>query len=177
MPANSPVARASSQSDGYKALDILFDEDVGPLIASGRPESSLSYGRRMVLNLYGLTAEINNGGFVQYIWNSTGKDVVALVDNLDTLGAREIATAIKGFLSKVWGAATVPADTEERRAHLERFFGAVPFNFDDQPRTFKRDPDVEDTVTSVFYAQEEHLVGSFLNWIKRHQDDFMEGAD
>ena len=91
--------------------------------------------------LWWLEAEVLNGGFHQYFFNSAGDGALRAVAALDTLGAPSTAGILREALSQL---ACTPylADTEKRRDHLAGLeqqwsrFDAVTDRLQDFPEDF-----------------------------------------
>ncbi|PTB97205.1 hypothetical protein C9994_03915 [Marivirga lumbricoides] len=60
--------------------------------------SQLSKGRVLIYTSWCLEAEINNGGFIQYFYNSTGELAYLALEGLEQLGAVEHANLLRRAL-------------------------------------------------------------------------------
>ncbi len=65
-----------------------------------------------------LEAEVNNGGFNQYFFNSAGDDALAAISALEAIGAGRTATIVRAACARFAGA-TPPVERDERQAALE----------------------------------------------------------
>lgn len=104
----------------------------------------LSPGRRAVVLLDTLEAEVNNGGFEQYYGNSSGDGAVLAPDSLRLLGLEELAALVERA-NGVFGE-PVLRDREERDEVLEDLEGAWE-SFDDE--FFRRKPEEGDWAPTV----------------------------
>lgn len=65
-----------------------------------------------------LEMEVNNGGFDQYFFNSTGDSAKEAAEALEAIGAHNMAAIVKRAIAKFPGG-EVPADRNARQAVLE----------------------------------------------------------
>jgi hypothetical protein len=73
-----------------------------------------------VLHLFDLDAEINNGGFHQYFFNSAGDDSKAALDALNLVGAQRIASILEMAVS-LFGLDGPSSDQVSRQNQLDQF--------------------------------------------------------
>jgi len=77
--------------------------------------SALSSSEAAVLDLWGLEAEVNNGGFDQYFFNSAGDRASQGLSALELIGATEMAAIVRKALA-LFGPAG-PSSVREDRWH------------------------------------------------------------
>ncbi len=65
-----------------------------------------------------LEAQVNNGGFDQYFFNSSGGNAAATIEALDALGAHKTAAIVRRACAKFPGGMP-PKDWDERQEVLE----------------------------------------------------------
>ena len=78
----------------------------------------LSPAERVFRAIWELEGDVNNGGFDQYFFNSSGDTAFAVVDALETIGASKAAQIVRAA-NRVFPNATPPEDRDERQAQLE----------------------------------------------------------
>lgn len=79
--------------------------------------AALSHADQVFHRIWMLEAELNNGGFSQYMFNSSGNHALPAVDALQEVGANDLAAICESFFALLRG---VPAaDQEARQAQLD----------------------------------------------------------
>jgi len=59
-------------------------------------KKSRRVSREQVVRLVELwVGEVNNGGFNQFLYNSTGNETAEIIQTLETIGARKLADIVK----------------------------------------------------------------------------------
>lgn len=104
----------------YPASDVLqAAQDVmyGPGPEHGDPLDRLSHEARLVHQLLGLSAQINNGGFDQFFFNSEGGYCEEMHAFLLEIGADDCARILRSAMTHFPGG-HVPTDDEERAEAL-----------------------------------------------------------
>jgi len=86
--------------------------------AESRGESSLSEVERRLCAVHGLDGEVNNGGFHQYLWNSTGDEAEVALAGLKDMGATAAAAALERAMAEFPGGKP-PADRERRQEAMD----------------------------------------------------------
>ena len=86
--------------------------------SDGERLDALNPHQRIIYVTQTLEQEVNNGGFSQYFYNSSGDLANELVDAFTAIGAHKTAAICKNALSAFKGA--VPTDRTERQAMLDR---------------------------------------------------------
>jgi hypothetical protein len=89
-----------------------------------------------------LEAEVNNGGFDQYFFNSSGDNASAAIEALEAIGARKTAEILRTACARFPGGMP-PADRNARQALLLEVVSP--------------DSDAFEQVDEAFYAYEEDL--------------------
>lgn len=104
----------------YEIDNFVVDtfEAVALKCADGDRMEALSTHERTLYVTQTLEQEINNGGFSQYFYNSSGDLANELADAFAAIGAHKTAAICKRALSAFKGA--VPTDRTERQTMLER---------------------------------------------------------
>ena len=104
-----------------------------------------------------LEAEINNGGFVQYFFNSSGDHANEVLESLKKIGALKTAKLIEEACS-YFPENPIPKDNEKRHKILE--------NID--PQTSEKWNELEDK----FYLYEENIGGLALKYVRQNKTEF-----
>ena len=76
--------------------------------------SDLSEAEQVFVSIWKLEAEVNNGGFSQYYFNSAGDHSLLAPSALRAIGAHQMAGIVEKA-NAVFGAAGPPKDREERQ--------------------------------------------------------------
>jgi hypothetical protein len=104
-----------------KADDLALDANIGFILLDKeerRGLASFTPPERHVYAVQGMSREVNNGGFEQFFFNSSGELAFDLVPGLQAMGSREnllIARRAVGRFGKPQSLAE-----ETRHAHLEK---------------------------------------------------------
>jgi hypothetical protein len=124
----------------------------------------LTYGERLVWDLVSMHCEVLNGGFHQYLTNSTGESGEDVKKHLSEIGA---AQALELFqrLSKIFPRSRIPRDRNERTALLEKWEGTHPHD------------KLIDELTSRYYSAPDDLDALILAYARKHPADFAEPSD
>lgn len=102
-----------------KDLDFvleLIDPWISKFISEGSAE--LSPLELVGVGIWTLEAEVNNGGFDQYYFNSAGELAIQTVSSLEAIGAPNTASLLAAANSE-FPSATPPADRRLRQEMLE----------------------------------------------------------
>ena len=183
----SVVERALRQGNPYEIPAYLFDHVVAPRLPRWkevvrdpgcwqRAYKELPPAQRVICNLYGFLAEVNNGAVVQYFWNSTGDTAEDLIQDLRSLGSEQIAHALESARDEIFGG-SVPTGIDQRRAEMVKYFGTDPFSDDDDDDDDDDDERLagireaprSDEATAVFHENESALLSAFREWAMRNK--------
>ncbi|WP_320814931.1 DMP19 family protein [Flavobacterium sp.] len=104
-----------------------------------------------------LEAEINNGGFDQYFFNSSGDYANETLESLKKIGAHKTAKLVEEAFS-YFPETPIPKDNNKRRKLLE--------NID--TKTSEKWNELEDK----FYLYEENIGGLALEYVRRNKAEF-----
>jgi|GEM_PF-1410906 len=86
--------------------------------AESRGESSLTETERRLCAAHGLDGEVNNGGFDQYFFNSTGDSAEVALAGLKDMGAVAVAALLERAMA-VFPDSKPPADRERRHELMQ----------------------------------------------------------
>ena len=78
----------------------------------------MSDGEKVVLFIENLEREVNNGGFSQFFWNSSGDYAQETLAALKSIGANKTAEIVSKAFS-VWPNGNIPSDRVARQNTLE----------------------------------------------------------
>jgi Domain of unknown function (DUF4375) len=87
--------------------------------ADSKGEPSLSDTERRMLAVLGVEAEVNNGGFDQYFFNSTGDNAEVALVGLKEMGATATAELLERAMA-VFPGSKPPADRFKRQELMQR---------------------------------------------------------
>jgi hypothetical protein len=124
----------------------------------------LTHGEQMVYDLSYMQGEVLNGGFHQYLTNSTGEtseDVKLYLREIDAVQTLDLFLQ----LSKLFPGGKIPRDQAKRWAIVKKWENQV---------TGK---DVFDDLDGYFYKQSEHLDTLIVAYARKHRADFAEPSD
>ena len=139
---NSPDPATVRQS-AAKAVTALRDR-VTCRFTGPSNIGRLTYGERLVWDLLYMEGEVLNGGFHQYLTNSTGETGEDVKIYLQSIGASQTLELLRR-LSQIFPGGTIPRDREERTALVEAAEDQATEN------------DIFNECSRSFYQQSEHL--------------------
>lgn len=122
--------------------------------------ASLTPAEQVALCVDDLEREINNGGFDQFFWNSSGDHAHETVRALEAIGALQAAQIVREAIA-CFPDATVPADRERRTGVVMR---KLP-----QP--------VRETWFALdgrFYGYPDDLAGLMRRYVQAHRAEFRD---
>jgi hypothetical protein len=105
--------------------------------------------------LRGFQLEVDNGGFWQFFYNSTGMFALETADALRLIGARESASFLARAIQIYFRGQPIPFDTAERRRLMKEIDG-------------DRTPEA-DRVTLDYYELEESLYDLMLKYLQENE--------
>lgn len=135
--------------------ESLFDLSEELLIRPGHPPfEELEPWQQVFCLVWQLEAEINNGGFEQFFFNSVGEWASKTPQGLLSIGAAKTADIVRRALA-VFPDGAPPKDIEERRDAVEKLGDA--------------ELDLLDELDSAFLAYEDPLEDLLLAWVVRNR--------
>ena len=117
--------------------------------------------QRYLLAMHWLGAEVDNGGFQQFLSNSTGIVWEDAYKGYQAIGSEKLTYLIEELI-KIYGA-DIPFDREERVNILESFS--------------KEKLEEIDTLTNLYYEIEEDEWRKVTLWIKANSEKFLIQAE
>ena len=101
------------------SLDEAYDRALSGFDGSSERWDEMSEQDRVLVTLWGLLANVNNGGFHQYFYNSSGDQAHYAEAALRRIGAERIA-GIVARATSIFGTGGVPRDRTLRQTVLEQ---------------------------------------------------------
>lgn len=144
-------------SDDINSSVIELDNFIGELCSYGDEMEKLTESQKQFYYNQCLEREINNGGFNQYFFNSSGDFAHLTVQSLQTIGANKTADVLQKAIDQ-FPAQKVPQDRTVRQNILEKIQEAA-------------DPIWED-LDQKFYTYEDDLNTLNIQFIRNHKDKF-----
>ena len=114
--------------------------------------NGLSDQEKMIYTIWWLEAEVNNGGFHQYFWNSAGDQTEIALESLTRIGAAITATLLKQAIEIAFHG-SLPKTSDGRQNQLE---------IDEDSKMEK----LED-LDSEFYKYEEDLTDMLNQYLAK----------
>jgi hypothetical protein len=140
-----------------KADDIALDANIGFILLDKEERKGLSAfttPERHVYAVQGMTREVNNGGFEQFFFNSSGELAFDLVPALEAIGSRENLSIAQRALERFGKPGSLAEET--RHAHLEKLVENAG------------EEGVWHDLEDEFYENPEDLEKMTLNYIARN---------
>ncbi|WP_445365041.1 DMP19 family protein [Microbulbifer sp. ANSA001] len=138
-----------------------FDELMGlvdPIIDKylGAGSESLNEHELVMVCVWMLEAEVNNGGFNQFFWNSAGDISIETVASLHKIGASKTASIVEAANAN-FGEMGPPKDREVRQQELEALEESGVLKLDSLDSDFYKYPnDLEELMYA--YAKNNNLL-------------------
>lgn len=107
---------------------------------------------QVLVTVWGLEADVNNGGFDQYFFNSSGDHAFFAERALRLVGAHKMAMIV-GRAIGLLGPGGVPRDRYERQRTLEAARDRIAASLDDLDRQFFEYPDDISTLVEAYLAR------------------------
>tara|TARA_B100001167_G_scaffold163752_1_gene111954 strand:+ start:1536 stop:2063 length:528 start_codon:yes stop_codon:yes gene_type:complete len=123
----------------------------------GEKIDRLNESQKILLIVENLEREINNGGFHQFYWNSSGNYANETIDALIKIGANKTAEIVKKANSE-FETGDVPKDRAERQNEIELIEGKAEENWN------KYD--------SEFYEYQDNLTKLLIAFVIKNKSDF-----
>ncbi|MEW6349108.1 MAG: DUF4375 domain-containing protein [Thermodesulfobacteriota bacterium] len=153
---------ANQDPDG-RVVDAVLDR-ISTRFSGPDDIDALTYGECLVLEVTILMGEVLNGGFHQYLWNSSGDCAEGTRQFLKDIGAT-ITSDLLERVSDFFPDGRIPEDRDERCALLEEFE-------EDHP-----DEDLFVEEDRVFYKEQENLYTLMVGYITAHREEFANPPD
>jgi hypothetical protein len=106
--------------------------------------------------IWELESEVNNGGFHQYFYNSSGALAPNVVSALKTLGAEDTVDIVQRALNAVGNAITSWSDDAARQASINRLSSAARQTLENLDQEYYQCP--EDLTPLLYKYVAEHRI-------------------
>ena len=123
----------------------------------GKQINKLNDCQKVFLIIENLEREINNGGFHQFYWNSSGNYANETVDALVKIGAKKTAEIVKKANSEFKNG-IVPSDRDKRDKELSEIENRAMDNWNN--------------CDNLFYDYEENLTELLIDFVLENKSDF-----
>lgn len=120
---------------------------------------SLNEFEKNVLFIEMLEGQVNNGGFDQYFFNSSGEYAHETLIALKEINAPKMADILNNAII-TFPNSTIPKDTETRRELMEELPESISEKWDD--------------LDNQFYEYPENLAGLVIEYVKKNKGEFEE---
>lgn len=123
----------------------------------GKNMAALTPAEQVFYICYELDGEVNNGGFSQYLYNSSGNHANRVADCMDIIGAKRTAEICRKAMAPF--ARPLPEDRDEREEFLDEFLT----------------DDVDAILTdcdNAFYDEGDNLEQLCYSYIHTHKKQF-----
>jgi Domain of unknown function (DUF4375) len=138
-------------------MDLFeLSDSLNARVENGGPEG-LSDAERTFVAIWTLEADVNNGGFDQYFFNSAGDHALLTPKALKAIGADQ-AAAIVEAANAVFGPAGPSRDRDERQRALEALG-------DDRTPLFA-------PIDQRFFAYPDDIQGLLAAYVEAHEEEF-----
>ena len=107
---------------------------------NGENFASLNERDQVLVAIWGVEAEVNNGGFDQYYFNGAGDQALYVPTALRAIGAHRMAEIVERA-NTLFGTGGPPASHPQRQAALFRITEAAEAAWDTLDRAFQEYPD------------------------------------
>jgi hypothetical protein len=156
MPRH-PNLQSLLDSDDTTTAIIELDNFIGEMSDYGEAMERLTPGQRSFYLNQSLEREVNNGGFDQFFFNSSGNFAHETVDSLEAIGAKKTADLLREAID-AFPESRVPKDREER--------GNLMLD------EVSPESDRWHELDQRFYAYDEPLTDLNLAFIRANVDEF-----
>lgn len=120
---------------------------------------NLNEVEKCYFSVWWLIAEVDNGGFDQFFFNSTGGYIPEVLAGLRMLGANDSARLLERAVALL-PSATLPRDDKERRSILKGLSDDAQKQFDQLDGEFYEYPDnLRDKLESFAQANRDQFIG------------------
>ncbi len=144
-------------SDDINGSIIELDNYIGDLCLYGDEMNKLTEQQKQFYYNQCLEREINNGGFNQYFFNSSGDFAHKTVQSLQTIGAKKTADILQKAIDQ-FPNSNVPEDRTERQEILEQIQETADVVWEDLDQNF--------------FSYEDDLNTLNIDFVRKNKDKF-----
>jgi hypothetical protein len=148
--------KQTMEKEPYEKI-IEIDERLNEISDYGKNLSKLNSSQQVILIVENLEREINNGGFNQFYFNSSGNHAQITVEYLRKIGADKTAELVEKA-NLEWPNNRVPTDRTERQAILEQIENKAVQVWED--------------CDQLFYKYDDDIAGLLMKFINANRTDF-----
>lgn len=161
--APDPDDWSSNQDPDGRVVDAILDR-IGCRFSGPHNIDLLTHGERLTLEVNAFVGEALNGGFHQYLWNSSGDSAEGLKEMLKEIGAARTGDLLRR-VADCFPNGRIPEQREERWRIIEELETKNPGVelFLDEDR--------------AFYKDEENLYALLAAHILNHREEFVAPPD
>lgn len=152
---NKPDIKKLIDSGDATSTVIKLDNYVSLLSEYGERMDNLTGPQRVFYLNQNLEREVNNGGFHQFFFNSSGDNADETVAALESVGAHNAAELLRQAIAKFPGG-KVSGDQDERQVLMVDLFSDGAF----------------EDLDGKFFAYEDPLTDLNFEWISKNAADF-----
>ncbi|PQJ16659.1 hypothetical protein BST99_13865 [Aureicoccus marinus] len=145
------------QNERHDLIVMEIDSYLNRKSEYGEIMATLNEAQKTFLIIENLEREINNGGFHQFYWNSSGNYGNETVDALIKIGANKTAKIVKRANSEFKNG-MVPKDRVERQNQMELIEEKAEENWNN--------------CTTDFYRYEDNLTQLLVEFVLKNKADF-----
>jgi hypothetical protein len=143
--------------DDHTSAIIELDDIVNEISNYGEDLTKLTEPEKVLLFVENLEREVNNGGFNQFYWNSSGDYAQETLEGLKIIKANKMAEILQRANSE-WPDRTVPKDRTLRQNLQE---------------TIEEQADIVwEQCDNDFYQYLDDIVELLLDYVKLHKSEF-----
>lgn len=136
---------------------IKIDELLWEKAKKGIDFESLNYYEKNVILIEILEGQVNNGGFDQYFFNSSGEYAHETLIALKEIKANQMAEILNRAIT-IFPTSPIPKDTKKRRELMKN----IPKNVSDNL----------DKLDHEFYKYPDNLARLIINYVKANKKEF-----
>ena len=144
-------------SDDTNGSIIELDNFIGELCSYGDEMDKLTEEQKLFYYNQCLEREINNGGFNQYFFNSSGDFAHKTIQSLQTIGANKTADILQKAIDQ-FPNSNVPEDRTERKEILEQIEETADVVWED--------------LNQKFFSYEDDLNTLNIEFVRKNKDKF-----
>ena len=144
-------------SDDTNGSIIELDNFIGELCSYGDEMDKLTEEQKLFYYNQCLEREINNGGFNQYFFNSSGDFAHKTIQSLQTIGANKTADILQKAIDQ-FPNSNVPEDRTERQEILEQIEETADVVWED--------------LDQKFFSYEDDLNTLNIEFVRKNKDKF-----
>jgi len=116
----------------------------------------LTAAEKVFVSIWELESEVNNGGFLQYFFNSSGDNANHCISALESIGALNVAALVKQAIS-VFGNGGPSANSDIRQPQVE--------NLSAEQKSFL------DQFDQKFYKRPDNLTELLFDYVTKHRTE------